>query len=236
MFPPSILPGGQQQWQQPVMQQQWQQPGMPGMMQPQMYPNHMQPQMQPMGGMVNHLSGFAATMQQQGFNPVQQRMFELQQKFRAIDTDGSGQLGFVELVQAFNNTIDQNTVSMLLTLFDTSRTGELNINEFVYADTLIESIRNAFRNCSGGMNVVNGMNFQQFVNQALPGLQVSPQTIQFLFQTFDKRRANSLAYNDCVKVCILISLVRYQFSTVSPNGSVASMNLDAILRIVSMTH
>ncbi|KAL0214584.1 hypothetical protein P9112_006768 [Eukaryota sp. TZLM1-RC] len=215
--------------------------GMPGQGMPgQGFPNQGMPGMQGQGmpqQFVQHLSGFAQTMFQNNFCPNQQRMMQTQQKFRAIDTDGSGEIGFSELVNAFQGAIDHASIRMLINLFDSSGSYEINVYEFTMMDTFIESIRAAWT-----QNSVNGqlssMQFPNFISQALYGIanQLQPATFNFVLACFDKNRSGSIGYNDAVKLCILIAITRQMFLKTSQGTPTAQFNLDALIRLVASTH
>ncbi|ORY75707.1 hypothetical protein BCR35DRAFT_306243 [Leucosporidium creatinivorum] len=90
--------------------------------------------------------GYGAPPQQPGGANVQQ----LQQWFNSVDLDRSGQITEIELKQALVNgdwtPFSDDTVKMLMTIFDVDRSGTIGFNEFQGLWQYIKDWQQTFRN------------------------------------------------------------------------------------------
>ncbi|PWN23728.1 EF-hand [Microstroma glucosiphilum] len=97
--------------------------------------------------------GYGQPQRPQAFNdatgPPPGADLQLWQWFIAVDGDRSGRISPVELqsalVNADNTTFDLDTVKMLMTIFDTDRSGEVTFNEFVGLFEYVQTWRGIFQ-------------------------------------------------------------------------------------------
>lgn len=110
--------------------------------------------------------------------------------FKAVDKDGSGQLSEKELRAALVNgdwtSFDPHTVRMMIRMFDTDRSGTIGFNEFCGLWGFLAAWRALFdRFDTDGSGSIS---YQEFSNAlAAFGYRLSPQFVQLLFRSYDKR-------------------------------------------------
>ncbi|KAG0638622.1 hypothetical protein HOY80DRAFT_147945 [Tuber brumale] len=124
----------------------------------------------------------------QGVDPT---LFPL---FKAVDKDGSGQLSEKELRAALVNgdwtSFDPHTVRMMIRMFDTDRSGTIGFNEFCGLWGFLAAWRSLFdrfdEDGSGNISI------QEFSNALTAfGYRLSPQFVQLLFRSYDRRGQDS---------------------------------------------
>ncbi|KAL7269296.1 hypothetical protein RUND412_008053, partial [Rhizina undulata] len=130
----------------------------------------------------------APPIQGQGIDPA---LFAL---FKAVDKDGSGQLSERELRAALVNgdwsSFDPHTVRMMIRMFDTDRSGTIGFNEFCGLWGFLASWRTLFDrfDVDGSGNI----SYAEYSNAlAAFGYRLSPQFVQLLFRSYDRRGTES---------------------------------------------
>jgi len=135
----------------------------------------------------------------QGVDPT---LFPL---FKAVDKDGSGQLSEKELRAALVNgdwtSFDPHTVRMMIRMFDTDRSGTIGFSEFCGLWGFLAAWRSLFDrfDADGSGNI----SYQEYSNAlAAFGYRLSPQFVQLLFRSYDKRGQNAISFDLFVQSCI----------------------------------
>ncbi|PUU82520.1 hypothetical protein B9Z19DRAFT_1099095 [Tuber borchii] len=135
----------------------------------------------------------------QGVDPT---LFPL---FKAVDKDGSGQLSEKELRAALVNgdwtSFDPHTVRMMIRMFDTDRSGTIGFNEFCGLWGFLAAWRSLFdrfdEDGSGNISI------QEFSNALTAfGYRLSPQFVQLLFRSYDRRGQEAISFDLFVQSCI----------------------------------
>lgn len=110
-------------------------------------------QQQQTGGYGQQQAGYNAGGFQQNRPPPQNTSNvspEILQWFNTVDVDRSGQVSSVELKQALvnadNTAFDDDTIKMLISLFDTERNGTINVQEFAGIYGYIKQWQGIFAN------------------------------------------------------------------------------------------
>jgi len=103
--------------------------------------------------------------------------------FTAVDFDHSGAISAMELQQALVNgdwsTFDLDTVKLLMSIFDTDRSGTIGFNEFVGLWQYIKDWQNIFRHFdSDHSGSIEGSELTDALRQF--GYNLSPQIIQLV--------------------------------------------------------
>jgi len=164
----------------------------------------------------------------QGVDPT---LFPL---FKAVDKDGSGQLSEKELRAALVNgdwtSFDPHTVRMMIRMFDTDRSGTIGFNEFCGLWGFLAAWRGIFDrfDTDGSGNI----SFQEY-SDALSafGYRLSPQFIQLLFRSYDKRGEqpqqsasapagqNAISFDLFVQSCISLKRMTEVFKSMMMTGT-----------------
>ncbi|TGZ81957.1 EF-hand [Ascodesmis nigricans] len=110
--------------------------------------------------------------------------------FKAVDKDGSGQLSERELRAALVNgdwtSFDPHTVRMMIRMFDTDRSGTIGFNEFCGLWGFLASWRALFDRFDTDRS--GNISYNEFSNAlAAFGYRLSPQFVQLLFRSYDRR-------------------------------------------------
>jgi len=124
----------------------------------------------------------------QGVDPT---LFPL---FKAVDKDGSGQLSERELRAALVNgdwtSFDPHTVRMMIRMFDTDRSGTIGFNEFCGLWGFLAAWRSLFDRFDTDRS--GNISYAEFSNAlAAFGYRLSPQFVQLLFRSYDRRGSDS---------------------------------------------
>ncbi|KAK4703368.1 ATP-dependent DNA helicase PIF1, partial [Phenoliferia sp. Uapishka_3] len=177
--PPQQSYGGQQQYGAPP-------PGQYGAPPPGQYPPPGQ-----QGGYGQQNQGYGAPPQQRGQEgPDQLRMW-----FNSVDLDRSGAISQIELKQALVNgdwtPFSDETIKMLLAMFDVDRSGTIGFNEFSGLWQYIKEWQGIFRNFdrdrSGSIDANElGAALQSF------GYPLPPQIVQTLEKKYIPNRSHTL--------------------------------------------
>ncbi|KAF8544274.1 hypothetical protein BDD12DRAFT_922454 [Trichophaea hybrida] len=125
--------------------------------------------------------------------------------FKAVDKDGSGQLSEKELRAALVNgdwtSFDPHTVRMMIRMFDTDRSGTIGFNEFCGLWGFLAAWRSLFDRFDTDKS--GNISYQEFQNAlAAFGYRLSPQFVQLLFRSYDRRGQNAISFDLFVQSCI----------------------------------
>ncbi|CAD2221025.1 programmed cell death 6 protein-like protein [Angomonas deanei] len=145
---------------------------------------------------------------------IQQLTPELQQWFRAIDTDGDGVIGVPELNAALSTSgqrFSLATTEKLMQMFDKDFSGRVTGNEFAQMHEFIQQMMTGFRKRdTSGDGRLDGNEIRAALRDS--GYQFEEDTFQALMRKFDRQRRGSLGFDDYVELSIFISKTRNVFS------------------------
>ncbi|KIW04050.1 uncharacterized protein PV09_04869 [Verruconis gallopava] len=125
--------------------------------------------------------------------------------FKAVDKDNSGQLTEMELQRALVNgdwtPFDSHTVRMMIRMFDTDHSGTISFDEFCGLWGFLAAWRNLFDRFDADRS--GNIQYNEF-SEALTafGYRLSPQFVQLLFRTYDRRGENAMSFDLFVQACI----------------------------------
>ncbi|CAM1507003.1 Fc.00g066440.m01.CDS01 [Cosmosporella sp. VM-42] len=125
--------------------------------------------------------------------------------FRAVDKDGTGQLSERELSAALVNgdwtAFDPHTVRMMIRMFDSDRSGTIGFEEFCGLWSFLASWRTLFDRFDADRS--GNISLSEF-NNALVAFRyrLSPQFVELLFHTYDKRNEGVMSFDLFVQSCI----------------------------------
>lgn len=125
--------------------------------------------------------------------------------FKAVDSDGSGQLTEKELRQALVNgdwsSFDPYTIKMMMRLFDSNQTGTINFDEFCGLWSFLTSWRSLFDRFDADNS--GNINIEEFSNALIAfGYRLSNKFVHLIFQTYDKRGEGAMSFDLFVQSCI----------------------------------
>ncbi|QPH00497.1 hypothetical protein C2857_004156 [Epichloe festucae Fl1] len=125
--------------------------------------------------------------------------------FRAVDKDGTGQLSERELSTALVNgdwtAFDIQTVRMMIRMFDSDRNGTINFDEFCGLWSFLASWRTLFDRFD--VDRSGNISLQEFTDALIAfRYRLSPQFVELLFRTYDKRNEGVMSFDLFVQSCI----------------------------------
>ncbi|KDN44094.1 EF-hand [Tilletiaria anomala UBC 951] len=148
---------------------------------------------------------------------------QLWQWYLSVDRDGSGTIGPQELQQALVNgdwsAFDLDTVKMLMSIFDTDRSGQITFNEFQGLWRYIQEWQNVFRHFDQDRS---GTIDSNELGNALKsfGYNLSPRLIQVVQQKYivssttssgGLSRGNGITFDRFVRACVVIKSLTESF-------------------------
>ncbi|KAF4950674.1 hypothetical protein FGADI_8078 [Fusarium gaditjirri] len=125
--------------------------------------------------------------------------------FRAVDKEGTGHLSERELSAALVNgdwtAFDPHTVRMMIRMFDSDRSGTIGFEEFCGLWSFLASWRTLFDRFDADRS--GNISLSEF-NNALVAFRyrLSPQFVELLFNTYDKRNEGVMSFDLFVQSCI----------------------------------
>lgn len=125
--------------------------------------------------------------------------------FRAVDKDGTGQLSEKELSAALVNgdwsAFDQQTVRMMIRMFDSDRSGTIGFEEFCGLWSFLASWRTLFDQFDADRS--GNISLDEF-SKALVAFRyrLSERFVEILFRTYDKRNEGAMSFDLFVQACI----------------------------------
>ncbi|KAH8648965.1 hypothetical protein BGZ60DRAFT_422699 [Tricladium varicosporioides] len=125
--------------------------------------------------------------------------------FKAVDKDGSGQLTEKELRSALVNgdwsSFDPYTVKMMIRMFDSDRSGSIGFEEFCGLWGFLAAWRSLFDRFDADRS--GNISLDEYTNALVAfGYRLSPQFVETLFRTFDKRNEGAISFDLFVQSCI----------------------------------
>ncbi|KAI8071204.1 hypothetical protein BC940DRAFT_252645 [Gongronella butleri] len=166
--------------------------------------------------------------------------------FKAVDTDGSGQLSADELQRALINgdwsPFNRETVRMMVNMFDTDNNGTINFNEFSglwnYIDEWKRCFQNFDRDSSGSID-------QGEMLQALRsfGFNVSDKFVGTLMRKFDRygtsvqQRQGTVSFDNFVQACVTVKTLTDSFKSFDTDlDGVIQISYEQFLDLVVRQH
>ncbi|KAL7973562.1 hypothetical protein HDV63DRAFT_188364 [Trichoderma sp. SZMC 28014] len=125
--------------------------------------------------------------------------------FRAVDKDGTGHLSEKELSAALVNgdwtAFDIQTVRMMIRMFDSDRSGTIGFNEFCGLWSFLASWRTLFDRFD--VDRSGSISLPEFTDALIAfRYRLSPQFVELLFRTYDKRNEGVMSFDLFVQACI----------------------------------
>ncbi|KAL6869820.1 hypothetical protein ACO1O0_001151 [Amphichorda felina] len=125
--------------------------------------------------------------------------------FRAVDKDRTGQLSEKELSKALVNgdwtAFDPQTVRMMIRMFDSDRSGTIGFSEFCGLWSFLASWRTLFDRFD--VDRSGNISLNEFTDALVAfRYRLSPQFVELLFRTYDKRQEGVMSFDLFVQACI----------------------------------
>ncbi|KAI9747331.1 MAG: hypothetical protein M1815_004314 [Lichina confinis] len=125
--------------------------------------------------------------------------------FKSVDKDGSGRLTETELRSALVNNdysfFDQHTIRMMIRMFNMDGTGTIGYEEFCNLWGFLGSWRGLFDKFDADGS--GSISYDEFSTALVAfGYRLTPQFIELIFQTYDKRGTGALSLDLFVQSCI----------------------------------
>ncbi|KAL7936054.1 EF-hand [Trichoderma chlorosporum] len=125
--------------------------------------------------------------------------------FRAVDKDGTGHLSEKELSAALVNgdwtAFDIHTVRMMIRMFDADRSGTIGFQEFCGLWSFLASWRTLFDRFD--VDRSGNISLPEFTDALIAfRYRLSPQFVELLFRTYDKRGEGVMSFDLFVQACI----------------------------------
>ncbi|KAM0743145.1 hypothetical protein ACQRIT_003322 [Beauveria bassiana] len=125
--------------------------------------------------------------------------------FRAVDKAGTGQLTEKELSVALVNgdwtAFDIQTVRMMIRMFDADRSGSIGFDEFCGLWSFLGSWRTLFDRFD--VDRSGNISLSEFTDALIAfRYRLSPQFVELLFRTYDKRNEGVMSFDLFVQACI----------------------------------
>ncbi|KAI9059895.1 EF-hand [Trametes sanguinea] len=139
--------------------------------------------------------------------------------FTAVDTDRSGHISVHELQKALINgdwsPFDLDTVKLLMSIFDTDRSGTIGFNEFAGLWKYIKDWQNVFRHFDRDQSgSIDNRELADALRQF--GYNLSPQLLQLVERKYGTGAgvgpdANGITFDRFVRACVVIKQVTEAF-------------------------
>ncbi|KAJ1857713.1 hypothetical protein GGH12_004620 [Coemansia sp. RSA 1822] len=173
--------------------------------------------------------------------PGGQQFQQLQYWFRAVDSDGSGQLDPSELQQALVNgdwsRFDMDTVRLMVGMFDRDRSGTIGFDEFVGLWGYIEEWKKCFRRFDADNS---GTIDRGELMQALSafGFRVSQRVVDTLLRKYDSQAGrvksankggSAITFDNFINACVTIRSLTDSFRNLdNDQDGWVNMNYDTV--------
>ncbi|KAA1477500.1 EF-hand [Dentipellis sp. KUC8613] len=146
--------------------------------------------------------------------------------FTAVDTDRSGHISAHELQKALINgdwsPFDLDTVKLLMSIFDTDRSGTIGFNEFAGLWKYIKDWQNVFRHFDrDNSGSIDGQELQDALRQF--GYNLSPQLLQLVQRKYDVKATTTqaaygrgappgISFDRFVRACVVVKQITESFA------------------------
>ncbi|THG99246.1 hypothetical protein EW026_g3077 [Hermanssonia centrifuga] len=150
--------------------------------------------------------------------------------FAAVDTDRSGNISALELQKALINgdwtPFDLDTVKLLMSIFDTDRSGTIGFAEFAGLWKYIKDWQNVFRHFDRDHSgSIDGRELQQALGQF--GYNLSPQLLHLVEKKYDVDKGSGpvapgappagITFDRFVRACVVIKTLTESFQRLDDN-------------------
>ncbi|CAB3242050.1 unnamed protein product [Arctia plantaginis] len=189
---------------------------LPSSFKPSIQPGYGQPGGQPQGLEMGH--GPYPSIGAGGVNP------QVQQWFRAVDKDQSGEITAIELkaalVNAQGKTFSETACNLMIGMFDNDRTGRINVEEFEKLYTYVNQWLAVFKTYDTDQS---GSIEEKELSNALQqmGFRFTPEFISFLTKRCDPREGK-VSVDNFIVLCVQIQRFTEAFKSrdTQQNGTV----------------
>ncbi|KAJ1721399.1 hypothetical protein LPJ53_004061 [Coemansia erecta] len=161
---------------------------------------------------------------------------QLQYWFRAVDTDGSGQLDAGELQRALVNgdwsQFSMDTVRLMIGMFDRDNSGTINFQEFIGLWTYINEWKDCFRTFDrdNSGTIDRGELFQAL---SAFGFRVSNRVVDSLVRKYDVKGRGAITFDNFINACVTIRSLTDSFRRLDTDqDGWANINYDTFLQLV----
>lgn len=133
----------------------------------------------------------------------------------SVDRDGSGHIHPVELQQALVNgdwtPFELDTVKLLMTIFDTDRSGSITYNEFAGLWKYIQDWQGVFRHFDADRS---GSIDEGELSRALSnfGYNLNPRLLHIVVQKFSNSSRGTITFDRFVRCCVVIKTLTDNFA------------------------
>lgn len=161
---------------------------------------------------------------------------QLWQWFSAVDTDRSGSISPHELQQALVNgdwtPFDLDTVKLLMSIFDTDRSGTVTFTEFAGLWKYIKDWQGVFRHFDRDRSgSIDGRELSQALTQF--GFNLTPQLIHLVERKYASAEAQGITFDRFVRCCVVIKQLTESFQRLDTNRSGwVQMNYETFMQTV----
>lgn len=162
--------------------------------------------------------------------------------FAAVDTDGSGHITAPELERALMNgdwtPFDLDTVKMLMSIFDTDRSGTIGFNEFAGLWKYIKDWQGVFRHFDRDRSgSIDGGELREALSQF--GFQLSPQILDLVQRKYATtpggrgQPVSGISFDRFVRACVAIKQLSEAFQRLdSDRDGWIQINYDQFMQTV----
>ncbi|XP_065914214.1 programmed cell death protein 6-like [Dysidea avara] len=155
--------------------------------------------------------------------------------FKSVDQDNSGTISALELRQALVNNnwshFNEETCRLLVGMFDTDRSGTIDIHEFVSLWKYIQDWKGCFDRFD---NDRSGNIDASELQQALLafGYRVSINFCNLCTRVFDRNNKNSMKFDDFIQCCVMIKGLTESFQRLDTHrAGVVNINYEQFLEM-----
>ncbi|EIM80821.1 EF-hand [Stereum hirsutum FP-91666 SS1] len=165
--------------------------------------------------------------------------------FLAVDTDRSGHISAHELEKALINgdwtPFDLDTVKLLMSIFDTDRSGTIGFNEFAGLWKYIKDWQNVFRHFDrDNSGSIDGRELQDALQQF--GYNLSPHLLTLVERKYDVKASGvttgygatpGITFDRFVRACVVIKQISESFAKLdSDRDGWIQINYDQFMQTV----
>ncbi|KAH9854116.1 hypothetical protein C2E23DRAFT_83898 [Lenzites betulinus] len=167
---------------------------------------------------------------------------QLWQWFSAVDTDRSGAISVTELQAALVNgnwtKFDLDTVKMLMSIFDTDRSGTIGFNEFAGLWKYIQDWQNVFRHFDRDRSgSIEGAELSEALRSF--GYNLSPTLLALLEQKYASGPSDrygpppGITFDRFVRACVVVKTLTEAFQRVDTDrDGWVQMNYEQFMKII----
>ncbi|KAI0637081.1 hypothetical protein C8Q77DRAFT_1095891 [Trametes polyzona] len=167
---------------------------------------------------------------------------QLWQWFSAVDTDRSGAISVTELQAALVNgnwtKFDLDTVKMLMSIFDTDRSGTIGFNEFAGLWKYIQDWQNVFRHFDRDRSgSIDGAELAEALRSF--GYNLSPTLLSLLEQKYASGPSDrygpppGITFDRFVRACVVVKTLTEAFQRVDTDrDGWVQMNYEQFMQII----